>query len=177
MIPWRREWQLTPVFLPGESHGQRSLAGYSPESDTTEQPKSRLYTRVPSWWCTFSSVDKCIAAYKVFLVVLFSHSVMPDSFATPWTAAHQTPLSMGFPRQEYWSGLPFSSLWDLPDPGIEAVSAALAGRFFTAEPPKKPQSIFTVLKTLSPPIHSSFHQLLAIFCCLHSFSFSTMSYH
>ena len=39
--PWRREWQLTPVFLPGESHGQRSLAGYSPwsstESDTTEQ--------------------------------------------------------------------------------------------------------------------------------------------
>ena len=40
-IPWRREWQLTPVFLPGESHGQRSLVGYSPwadkESDTTEQ--------------------------------------------------------------------------------------------------------------------------------------------
>ena len=102
---------------------------------------------------------------------------MPDSFATPWTAAHQTPLSLGFPRQEYWSGLPFPSPRDLPDPGIEPVSAALADRFFTAEPPKKPPSIFTALKTLSPPVHSSFHQLLAIFCCLHSFSFSTMSYH
>jgi len=42
---------------------------------------------------------------------------MFDSFATPWTAAHQAPLSMGFPRQEYWSGLPFPSPRDLPDPG------------------------------------------------------------
>ena len=55
-------------------------------------------------------------------------------FATPWTAAHQAPLSMGFPRQEYWSGLPFPSPEDLPDPGIEPTSPApptLAGRFFT----------------------------------------------
>jgi len=42
---------------------------------------------------------------------------------------------MGFPRQEYWSGLLFSSLGDLLDPGIEPASPALAGRFFTAEPP------------------------------------------
>ena len=40
-------------------------------------------------------------------------------FATPWTAAHQVPVSMGFSRQEYWSGLPFSSPGELPDPGIE----------------------------------------------------------
>ena len=40
-------------------------------------------------------------------------------FATPWTAAHQIPLSMGFPRQEYWSELPFPSPGDLPDPGIK----------------------------------------------------------
>ena len=46
-------------------------------------------------------------------------------FSTPWTVAHQAPLSMGFPRQEYWSGLPFSSLGDLPDPGIEPESPAL----------------------------------------------------
>ena len=45
---------------------------------------------------------------------------------------------MGFPRQEYWSGLPFPSPGDLPDPGIEPFSPALAGRFFTAEPPGKP---------------------------------------
>ena len=49
-------------------------------------------------------------------------------FATPWTVAHQAPLSMEFPRQEYWSGLLFPSLGDLPDPGIEPVSPALAGR-------------------------------------------------
>ena len=55
-------------------------------------------------------------------------------FATPWTAAHQTPLSMAFPRQEYWSGLPFPSQADLPDPGIGPVFHALAGRFFTAKP-------------------------------------------
>ena len=42
-------------------------------------------------------------------------------FATPWTLAHQAPPSMGFSRQEYWSGLPFSSPGDLPDPGIEPV--------------------------------------------------------
>ena len=60
---------------------------------------------------------------------------MSGSLATPWTVAHQFPLSMGFPRQEYWSGLPFPSPGDLPDPGIEPVSLALAGRFFTTEPP------------------------------------------
>ena len=47
--------------------------------------------------------------------------------ATPWTVAYQAPLSMGFSRQEYWSGLPFPSPGDLPDPGIESVSPTLAG--------------------------------------------------
>ena len=47
----------------------------------------------------------------------------------PWTVALQAPLSMGFPRQGYWSGLPFPSAGDLPDPGIEPTSAALAGGF------------------------------------------------
>ena len=42
-----------------------------------------------------------------------------DSFVTPWTAARQAPLSMGFPRQEYWSGLPFPSPGEPPHPGIE----------------------------------------------------------
>ena len=55
-------------------------------------------------------------------------------FATPWTVARQAPLSMGFSRQEYWSGLPCPPPGDLPDPGIEPaspVSPALAGGFFT----------------------------------------------
>ena len=49
---------------------------------------------------------------------------MSDSFATPWTIAHQAPLSMGFPRQEFWTGLPFPSLRDLPDPGVEFMAPA-----------------------------------------------------
>ena len=56
---------------------------------------------------------------------------------TPWTVAHQAPLSMGFPRQEYWSGLPFPPPGDLPDPGIEPESPALVGRFFNTVPSGK----------------------------------------
>ena len=66
--------------------------------------------------------------------MLFSHSVVSDSFATPWTAAHRAPLSMGFSRWEYWRGLPVPSPEDLPDPGMEPTSPALVGGFFTIEP-------------------------------------------
>ena len=62
-------------------------------------------------------------------------------FATPWTLAHQAPLSMGFSRQEYWNGLLFPSPGDLPDTGIEPVSPALTGRFFIAEPLEKPPRV------------------------------------
>ena len=59
---------------------------------------------------------------------------MSDS-VTPQTVVHQPPLSMGFPRQEYWSGLPLPSQGDFPNPGIKPASLALAGGFFTTEPP------------------------------------------
>ena len=62
--------------------------------------------------------------------------------ATPWSVARQVLLSMGFPRQEYWDGLPFPPPGDLPQPGIEKSSPvfpALASRFFTTEPPEKPK--------------------------------------
>ena len=132
-IPWRRAWQPTPVFLgfPGDSagkesacntgdldsnpgsgrslgeangyqlqysclenpHGQRSLVGYSPkgckESDMMKHLSPNLLN--------------CLL---VVLLLLFSHSVMSNSFVTPWSVAHRTPLSMGFPRQDYWDGLP-----------------------------------------------------------------------
>ena len=61
-------------------------------------------------------------------------------FAIPWTAARQAPLSMGFPRQQYWSGLPCPPPGDPPDPGTEPsslASLALAGGFFTIAPPGK----------------------------------------
>ena len=70
-------------------------------------------------------------------LLLFSHEVMSDFFATPWIVAHQVSLSMEFPRQECWRGLPFPSPRDLLNPRIEPMSPALAGRFFTTEPPGK----------------------------------------
>ena len=63
---------------------------------------------------------------------LFSHSVVSDSFVTPWAVARQDPQSVGPPRQEYCCGLPFPSLEDLPNPGIEPAAPALAGVFFAA---------------------------------------------
>ena len=74
---------------------------------------------------------------------VFSLQIMSDFYLTPWTIAHQAPLSMGFPKQEYQSGLPFPSPGDNPDSGIEPafpVSPAMAGGFFTTEPPGKPFS-------------------------------------
>ena len=68
---------------------------------------------------------------KFFVLIHFSHVWL---FAIAWTVAHQVPLSMGFFKQEYWSGLPFSSPGDLPNPGIETaslMSSAFAGKFFT----------------------------------------------
>ena len=59
-------------------------------------------------------------------------------FATPWTVAYQASPSMGFSRQEYWSGLPFPSPGDLPDSGIEPGSSALEVDTLTSEPPGKP---------------------------------------
>ena len=58
-------------------------------------------------------------------------------FATPWTVAYQASLSMGFSRQEYWSGLPFPSPGDLPNPGIEPGSPALEADALTSEPPNE----------------------------------------
>ena len=67
-----------------------------------------------------------------------SRSVMSDSSPTPWTVAHQAPLSMGFPRQEYWSGLPFPSPGDLTHPGIEPGFPAQQADSLPSEPPENP---------------------------------------
>ena len=60
-----------------------------------------------------------------YCAYLSSYSVVSITSVTPWTVAHQAPLSMGFLRQEHWSGLPFHPPGDLPDPGTEPVSSAL----------------------------------------------------
>ena len=66
-----------------------------------------------------------------------SFSLVP-LFATPWTVAYQAPPPMGFCRQEYWSGLPFPSPGDLPDPGIELRSPTFQADALTSELPGKP---------------------------------------
>ena len=78
-------------------------------------------------------------------------------FATQRTVAWQTPLSMGFPRQEYWSVLPFPSPRDISLLGIKPASPALSGRFFTAEPPGKCLHIYEKVEhSLLQSFHSSF---------------------
>ena len=83
-------------------------------------PDSRVLFNTKSW----KDLEE---AWKVKVKVTQSCPTL----VTPWTAAHQTPLSMGFSRQEYWSQLPCPSPGDLPDPGIEPQVSCTAGRFFT----------------------------------------------
>ena len=63
-------------------------------------------------------------------------------FATPWTVAHEAPPSMGFSKQEYWSGLPLPSSGYLPDPGIKPRYPTLQADVLTSEPPGKPPVFF-----------------------------------
>ena len=65
-------------------------------------------------------------------------------YVIPWTVTSQAPLSMGRPRQEYWSGLLFPSPGGLSNTAIEPMSPALAGKFFTTEPPEKPAYITNI---------------------------------
>ena len=91
------------------------------------------------------------------MCVYVSHSVMSDSFETPWIIACQAPLSLGLSRQEYWSGLPFPLPGDLPNSAIEPaslVSPVLAGRFSTTESPGKPQ-MYLFRMILFPPLSLS----------------------
>ena len=82
-------------------------------------------------WISYICVLVCVC-----VCVCSQCSVVSDS-AAPWTEACQAPLSMGFSRQEYWSGLPFPDPEDLPNP-VSPVSPALAGAFFTTAAPGKP---------------------------------------
>ena len=71
---------------------------------------------------------------------------MPDSFVTPWTVAHQAPLSMGFPRQEYWNVLPFPTPGNLLDPGIEPMSPAWQVDFLPLSYLGSPQRLLVMIK-------------------------------
>ena len=120
-IPWRKERQPIPVFLPRKFHGQRSLVDYNPwgckESDITE------HTCAVFPMTYDLGMDQHLAANS--LLLLLSHFSHAQLFVTLWTVAHQAPLSMEFPRQKYWSGLPFPPPGDLSDPGMEPAGLCL----------------------------------------------------
>ena len=94
----------------------------------------------PTWIQSLSamtdkSITKNVRKRIWSKVKLLSHVWLS---VTPWTVAHQAPPSMGFSRQEYWSGLPFPSPGDLPDPGIKPRCPAFQADALTSEPPGKP---------------------------------------
>ena len=77
-------------------------------------------------WCTFTCMAESVGC-----------SVVSWLFGTPWTIAHQAPMSMGFSKQEYWSGLPCPSPENLPNPGLELRSLVLQADSLPSEPPGK----------------------------------------
>ena len=79
-----------------------------------------MYVYTCVYLCVYVIVYVCVCVFMCML----SHFRCVQLFATPWTVAHQAPLSMGFPRQEYWSGVPCPPLGDLPNPGIKPTSPA-----------------------------------------------------
>ena len=116
----------------------------------------------------FLGYDSCVQQHAKFLGMILLLSTKDSLsrvrlFATPWTVAHQAPPSMGFSRQEYWSGLPFPFPGDLPDPGIEPRSTALQEDALTSEPPGEwdPKTYFLFSKIhlnqiLSNQVHSMY---------------------
>ena len=94
---------------------------------------SWLFYRKTVFLCYYIlGIVELICVYVCVCVCVLSHVCL---FAAPWAVAHQALLSTGFPRQEYWSGLPFHTPEDLLNSGIEPtslMSPALAGRFFTS---------------------------------------------
>ena len=123
-IPWRREWQPTPVFLPGEFYGQRSLVSYSPRGhkrvrhDWATNTFTFTHTTPPTLHLHSVTRDICLSC------VLSHFSCICLCNPRDYIAC-QAPLSMGFSRQEYWSGLPCPPPGGLPDPGIKPTSLSL----------------------------------------------------
>ena len=96
-------------------------------------------------WVLFNRFLICVSYFVCVCVCEREHARAVSCawlFVTPWTVPRQAPLSMGFSRQEHWRGLPFPPPGDLPNPGIEPSSPALAGGFFTTEPHGKPVPYF-----------------------------------
>ena len=129
-VPWRNKWQSTLIACLGNPIDRRAsgatVHGVTTESDRLETKQQIIVQFCVSFCCTIMRISQVCLCVKSSRHVQF--------FATLQIAACQVPLSMGFCRQEHWSGLSCTSPGDLPDPGIEPgslMSPALAGWFLT----------------------------------------------
>ena len=128
-ILWSRKWESIPVSLPEKVHGERSLAESSPWG--CKRVRYDLATKQQQ--LEQQTVNQIINQNKCKHTHKHKKLNFWKNFKT-WTVACEAPLSMGFSRQEYWSGLLYSPPEDLPNPGIKVASLtppALAGGFFT----------------------------------------------
>ena len=146
--PWLMSMKCIALFFFGCMWDLNPWPGIEPAYPALEACSLNYWTtrEVPTTLSISLSLN--LAQPWVLSNIVLSRSVMSDScptlsHATPWTVVYQAPLSMGFPRQEYCSGLSFPSPGNLPNPGMEhtsPASPALEGRFFTTAPPGKPPS-------------------------------------
>ena len=171
-FPWRRKWQPTLV-LTGKSHGQRSLASYSPWCGRATQDWVHTCSHAPTRGTVLEQAHTSMT-FSVRLswnpmkvkVKSLSHVQL---FATLWTVAHHAPLSMGFSRQEYWSGLPFPSPGESSRPRDQTQVSHIASRRFNLWVTR--ETLWPCLKlqpSLLPPSQDSFSLLLFTFFTLPS---------
>ena len=119
---WILEWVPWPRL--------GDLPRFEPASLKSPMLAGRFITTNATWETPIAYVCVCVC-------VCVSHWVVSD-FVTPWTTAHQAPLSMELSKQKYWRGLPFHSSGNLPNPGIKLGSPGLHTGFLLSESPGKP---------------------------------------
>ena len=136
----------------------------------TARPSASLHTGIPLGFLAYSKTGSFLLLSSLFTCSIFtpmctsSKLVTSHVFATPWTAALQTPLSMGCSRQEYWSWLPCPPPGDLPNPEIELWSPALQEDYLPLNYQGSPSSSKSVLNLAHPNPSLTFMTSISLLC-------------